>query len=77
MNEHDKNLEKIRSLLQRAVPPAKDTPLQRDLWPAMRQRLAEPPPAIRLPWWDWALLAAAGLLILLFPSMIPALLYHL
>ncbi len=33
---------KIHDLLRRAIPPVKDTELQRDLWPQMLKRLAEP-----------------------------------
>jgi hypothetical protein len=32
---------------------------------------------LRVPWWDWALLAGATLLLCFFPGIIPALLYQL
>jgi len=32
---------------------------------------------VRVPWWDWVLLAGVSLLMLFFPGVIPALLYHL
>lgn len=70
----EREMEELKKLLKESMP-AMDAELRRDLWPAMQQRLAEP--AIRMPWWDWALLAAAAVVILLFPTMIPALLYHL
>jgi hypothetical protein len=73
MNERE--MEEVKKLLKEAVPPMKDAELGRDLWPAMLQRLAQP--AVRVPWWDWALLAGSGLLLWFFPGMIPALLYHL
>jgi hypothetical protein len=41
----------------------------------MLRRLAEG--AVRVPWWDWALLAGASLALWFFPGMVPALLYHL
>jgi hypothetical protein len=41
----------------------------------MLRRLDQP--AFHVPWWDWTLLAAATALLLIFPGMIPALLYHL
>jgi hypothetical protein len=72
MNEQD---EALKQLLQRAAPGHADRELKRDLWPEMRQRLAQPP--VHVPWGDWAVAAAfvAGLLV--FPATIPALLYLL
>jgi hypothetical protein len=29
-----------------------------------------------VPWFDWALLAVAGAMAILFPALIPALVYH-
>jgi len=71
----EREMEELKKLLKESMPAVRGPELRRDLWPAMRQRLAEP--AIRMPWWDWALLAAAAVVILLFPTMIPTLLYHL
>jgi hypothetical protein len=71
----DQELEKIKSLLKEAYPPEQKAELRRDLWPEMQRRLSKP--TVRVPWWDWALLGAASLLTLLFPGVIPALLYHL
>jgi hypothetical protein len=71
----EREIEEIKKLLKETLKPVHDTELQRDLWPAMLQRLAERP--VRVPWWDWALLAAAGLALFLVPEIIPALLYHL
>lgn len=73
MNERE--IEETRKLMKECLPPAGDVELRRDLWPAMRARLERP--ATRVPWWDWALLAGASLVILFFPGIIPALLYHL
>jgi hypothetical protein len=53
-----------------------DTELHRDLWPQMLQRL-EQQHSIRVPWFDWALAAIAAATVILFPGVIPALLYHL
>lgn len=72
MNERD---ERMRDLLKRAVGPAADPELKRDLWPEMRERIERP--AIRVPWWDWALAAAVILCCLLFPGVIPAVLHQL
>jgi hypothetical protein len=71
----DQELEKIKSLLKEAYPPQQKAEPRRDLWPEMQGRLSKP--TVRVPWWDWALLGAASLLTLLFPGVIPALLYHL
>ena len=70
----EQELEKIKSLLKEAYPPQNEE-LRGDLWPEMQERLSQR--TIRVPWWDWALLAAASALTLLFPGAIPALLYHL
>jgi hypothetical protein len=73
MNQRE--MEDLKKLLKESLPSVHDAGLRRDLWPAMQERLAQR--ALRVPWWDWALLVGAGLLIWLFPGMIPALLYHL
>jgi hypothetical protein len=71
----DQEMEEIKNLLKEAYAPLRNTELSRDLWPEMQARLSKP--GIRMAWWDWALLAGATAGILLFPAMIPALLYHL
>ncbi len=73
MNEQE--LEKMKELLKETLAPVGDAELQHDLWPAMQQRLDQH--RVRVPWWDWALLAATGLILFLFPGLIPTLLYHL
>jgi hypothetical protein len=70
-NENDR----IQELLKKSLPPAEGK-LERDLWPQMLHRFDERPhPAI--PWFDWALLTAVALWLLLYPGAIPVLLYHL
>jgi hypothetical protein len=71
----DREMEEIKKLLKEGLPPMRDAELGRDLWPAMLERLAAPP--LRMPWWDWVLLAGASATILFVPGVIPALLYHL
>lgn len=71
----DREMEEMKKLLKEALPPMRDAELGRDLWPAMLERLAAPP--LRMPWWDWVLLAGASATILFVPGVIPALLYHL
>jgi len=68
-------IEDIKKVMKQAMPPAHGAELQRDLWPAMLKRLDER--TLRVPWWDWALLATLATALLLFPGIIPALLYHL
>lgn len=71
MNSNEEN--ELRQLLKSAMPPYEAATPPRDLWPALRRRLEAQP--IHVPWWDWALLAAATVAFLFFPGMIPALLY--
>jgi hypothetical protein len=73
--KNDENHQELKTLLRRAIPPGKDTELQRDLWPEMLQRLSEQP--LRVPWFDWALAAIVSAALIFFPGAIPALLYHL
>lgn len=74
MNENDHK--DLRDLLKQNIAPMKDTELGRDLWPQMLRRLDQQPP-VRVPWFDWALAAVAAAALVLFPGVIPALLYHL
>jgi len=72
---NDQELEEFRKKLREAVPSPHQAELPHDLWPKMLARMAEP--RLRVAWYDWLLLGASGLAACLFPSMIPALLYHL
>jgi hypothetical protein len=74
MNENDHK--DLRDLLKQNIAPVKDTELGRDLWPQMLRRLDQQPP-VRVPWFDWALAAVAAAALVLFPGIIPVLLYHL
>jgi hypothetical protein len=69
----------MRERLRDAVPPLDEledeAELRRDLWPDMLRRLERP--RVRVPWFDWALLATASAAAIFFPALIPALLYHL
>jgi hypothetical protein len=73
--KNDENHQELKTLLRRAVPPVKDTELQRDLWPQMLAKFEEHP--FRVPWFDWALAAIVSAVLIFFPGAIPALLYHL
>jgi hypothetical protein len=70
--------DRMEYLLKQSVLPTSTQPratLQRDLWPAMLDRLDESSAAP--PWFDWALLAAVVVWLAIFPRAIPLLLYHL
>lgn len=72
-NQEDEK--QIKELLQQEFASFKNAELGRDLWPQMLQRLAQPP--MRVPWFDWALAAILGAVLIFFPGAIPALLYHM
>ena len=69
----------IRDKLRDALPSVEQlengAELRRDLWPDMLRRLEHSP--VRVPWFDWALLAISGAAAIFFPALIPALVYHL
>jgi hypothetical protein len=76
VNEQDQ--ERIQQLLSETMQPITGqvgAELRRDLWPAMLKRLEARP--LKVPWFDWALLAAVAALLAFFPGAIPVLLYHL
>ncbi len=74
----EENNKEMKEILKKAIAPAKDTELRRDLWPQMLRKLDEQPaPAFHVPWFDWALAGVLGATLFLFPGAIPALLYHL
>jgi hypothetical protein len=77
MSDEENNKE-MKDLLKQAIAPVKDTELRRDLWPQMLRKLDEQSaPAVSIPWFDWALAAILGAVLVFFPGSIPALLYHL
>ena len=73
MKPYDDN--ELRELLKQNIAPMNDSELRRDLWPQMLRRLEQQQP-VRVPWFDWALAAVAAATLILFPGVIPALLYH-
>jgi hypothetical protein len=72
---NDRELKEFGEKLRSATPPLQRAELRSDLWPAMLARLSAQP--VRVPWYDWLLVAAAGAVLIFFPDVIPALLYHL
>jgi len=78
MNETE--VKRLKNLLKDALPRVEaggegEAEAGRDLWPAVLERLDAPP--TRVPWFDWALLAAIAAFIAIFPAWIPVLLYYL
>jgi hypothetical protein len=74
MNAKDE--ESLKKLLHDALPVMEDEPeVARDLWSAMLQRLHER--SVRVPWFDWALLAGLVGVVAVFPAAIPMLLFYL
>jgi hypothetical protein len=73
MNPYDDN--ELRELLKQNIAPMNDSELRRDLWPQMLRRLEQQQPMC-VPWFDWALAAVAAATLILFPGVIPTLLYH-
>lgn len=69
--------ERMETFLKRTIEPmaAHEASLQRDLWPAMLQRIDARHG--RVPWFDWALLVILAVWLIFFPGAIPVLLYHL
>ena len=90
--DHDlAELSQLKHLLRQAMPPVLPNQLEArtDLWPQLRARINSQQQAdraattnhpaaipIRVPWFDWTLAALATAALVLFPGIIPALLYH-
>ncbi|HEY6972503.1 MAG TPA: hypothetical protein VJA94_25060 [Candidatus Angelobacter sp.] len=58
--------EEIKALLRESFPPP-DRELRRDLWPDMLQRLNTS--AVRIPWYDWALIAGLAAVVIILPKL--------
>lgn len=70
----EQNDSELRELLKSHVPRVR-AELERDLWPEMLRRMERG--TRRVPWFDWALAGAVAAALLLFPRMIPVLVFHL
>jgi len=78
MNTRD--TDRLKTLLQAALPPTRDDLPPRDLWPELRQRIASAPasPApVSIPWFDWALVGGVALVAVAFPAAVPLFFYYL
>jgi hypothetical protein len=69
------NDEKFREMIKTTMARPPDTELRHDLWPRMLRRLDEAP--TRASWLDLALLALFAIWCVIFPNVIPGLLYNL
>lgn len=73
----------IEELLRKAVPRIGDADLpDRDLWPAMLQRIQQErapsgSPIRAVPWFDWALAGGLAMLAVFSPALVPVLLYYM
>jgi hypothetical protein len=73
----DHEQERMQQLLKLTMQPisGQTSELRHDLWPATLRRLEARP--ARVPWFDWALLAAVAVWLLFFPGAIPWIFYYL
>lgn len=74
---NDPRDERLRALLKSSIAPAGDGELQRDLWPEMLRRLNSQAPERRFGPLDWLAAALVCAVLLVFPGLIPGLLYQL
>jgi hypothetical protein len=76
---NDERDDRLRRLLREAVAPVCDEGPQRDLWPAVLERVhaAAREERIAAPWYDWALAASVVAFAVFVPASIPVLLYYL
>lgn len=75
MTGNDRELDFIRRQLKGAIPPRQDRRLNTDLWPRMLRRMEEPSVTFGL--FESLLVALVVLSFVLFPELIPVMLYHL
>jgi hypothetical protein len=85
-------LKQWKHLLRQSIPPLASEQLEprSNLWPQLRARIESQSTANRtepssrdfthvnipIPWFDWGLAALAVAALIIFPGIIPALLYH-
>jgi len=66
--------DRLRQLLQSALPKTSDEGPSRDLWPLLASRIERPAPWA---WVDLSLAAVVAIVLLVFPEWLLFLLYHL
>ena len=70
--------ERIRQLLKSSLPPITDAEPTRDLWPEMLRRIeVNPDNRVTFGLLDWVITGLVAASMLVFPELIPGLLYHL
>ena len=70
----DDNDREILDALKQSLPPV-NPELARDLWPDVLRRLDTH--SLRVPWYDWVLIAMCASVFLIFPRLIFVFAYHL
>jgi hypothetical protein len=75
MSQDDRDVAFVRSQLKSALPPLNDAELNVDLWPRMLRRLEEAP--VTFGWFETILAGLVAVAFLIFPELVPAMLYHL
>jgi hypothetical protein len=76
MMEHEQ--ERMQQLMKQTMQPITGqaaVELRRDLWPGMLKRMEAR--SAKVPWFDWALIAAVAVWLVFSPKAIPLLLYYL
>lgn len=67
------DVERLKDVLRRTVPPMPEEAPRRDLWPDVVRRMT----VHRVPWFDWMIAAAAVAASVALPAVGPTLLYLL
>ena len=75
MSHDNRDIDFIREQLQSALPPIEDAELRTDLWPRLLRRMEEP--RVSFGWFESVLVALIALAFVMFPQLLPAMLYHL
>ena len=66
---------RIEDLLRSAFPPLGDVEPSRELWPQLRRRVERS--ALRVPWFDWVLVALLPAWCVAFPEVLLFLMYQM
>lgn len=75
MSHDDRAADFVRQQLKSALPPLNDAELTVDLWPRMLRRLEAAP--VTFGWFETILAGLVAIAFIVFPELLPAMLYHL
>jgi hypothetical protein len=75
MSQDDRDIDFVGRQLKSALPPLNDAELNVDLWPRMLRRLEETP--VTFGWFETILTGLVAIAFMIFPELLPAMLYHL